>query len=123
MEKDISSHAEPDGSTLPNPQMIEQRQRVQGTLPVCNLLGRVGRSTVTARVRHDQRIFMHELIATGVRPILIATGAAMKKQERLSHTFGRVIHLDIAELKRFALHDAQLWLRPAKQTILEMPVI
>ena len=108
MEKDISSHAEPDRPTLSNPKMIEQGQGVPSTLSMRNLLAGVGRSTVTACIGHDERIFTHELVATGMRPIIVAAGAAMKKQERLSRALPLVIHFDVAELDRFVLHDAAI---------------
>jgi hypothetical protein len=103
--------------------MIEQGQGVQSTLSVRNLLAGIGRSTMAACIRHDERVLTDELVATGMRPIVVASGAAMKKQERLSRALRLVIHLDIAELDPFVLHDAQLWPRAAKQTILEMRVI
>lgn len=97
----------PNRPTFPDAKMIQQREGVQRTLPVRNRLVRVGRSTVTACVRLDERIFAHKLVAAGMDPMFLATRAAMKKQERLSRTFSLVIHLDIVELNAFGLHDAR----------------
>jgi hypothetical protein len=97
--------------------MIQQREGVQCTLPVCNRFMRIGRSTVTACIRLDQRIFAHKLVAAGMNPMFLATHATMKKQERFSSAFRLVIHLDIIELNAFGLHDAQLSLAVGQETI------
>ena len=72
VEKDVPFHAQSNGAALPDAKMIKEAQGVLRALPMCNRILRVGRSTVTACIGLDERIFPHELIAAGMDPVFLA---------------------------------------------------
>jgi hypothetical protein len=49
---------------------------------------------VTPGVRLDEHKLADELITAGVHPVIVTTGSAVQKQERISHSFRFVIHFD-----------------------------
>jgi hypothetical protein len=77
MKKNVSSHAQTDGPTLPDAEIIQKSQAIQGALAMGNRFARIGGSAVTARIGFDERVVANEFVATGVGPIFPAASAAM----------------------------------------------
>jgi hypothetical protein len=104
MEKNVSSHAQSNGAAFFNAKPIKQTQGVQRALPMCNGFLGVVRSTVTACIRLDKRIFAQENVPACMDPILLASSSAVKEQKGISLTFGLVVHTNVVELDDFGLH-------------------
>src|SRR6516162_6317147 len=67
--------------------MVEERERVQRTLPVGKLFGQfapVGnsRATVATGIGKDELILALEVLASGVDPVGVASGAAVEEKQR-----------------------------------------
>src|SRR5262249_6768361 len=106
VEKDVSSHAQSDGTAFFYAKPIKKAQCIQRALAMCNGLLRIVGSTMTACVRLDERVFAHEEVSTCIDPVLQATSAAVKEQKRISLALGLVIHIDVVELNSSGLHAA-----------------
>ena len=73
MQENISAHAQSDSPAFFDPGIIQQRESIQGALPMSDRFLRIRGSSVTASVRKDEPVLAREFVAARVGPILMAT--------------------------------------------------
>ena len=98
MEQGIAAHADADGPAARDAEMIEQGQGVERALAMSQRFCWIGGLAMTAGVRRDQLVLAQQLIASGISPIAMTSGAAMQQQERRAGAIDRVMQVDAVQL-------------------------
>jgi hypothetical protein len=78
---------------------------------------------MSARIRLDESIFAHKLVAPGMDPVCLASTATMQEQQRFSRTFHLVIHLHLIQRNTFSFHGEAFWQWRGLQTIRHLRMI